>query len=306
VGGTLVRWPAVAERETSIRRGIEALLTLASDEAAAEGGLGVTRVARMLGREKTQVSRTLATLAEYGLVDRDPDTRAYRLGWRIYAMAQMAGSRHLLDSARPLLTDLVARFGEGAHLSVLQGGEVVTVLSEQSPHAVRAVNWIGRTTPAYCTSAGKALLLDRTPQELDAVFEARPFLAAGPATARTVTQLAAAIGAARDRGYAIADEEMDAGLTAAAAPVRDGHGRIVAAINVSGPSFRMRPRLGEIGAAVATAAAELSAVLGQAAAAGGASGGMPSSSGSSPSSRVRRATNSSSSSRTASSSGGGS
>ena len=136
------------------------------------------------------------------------------------------------------------------------------------------------------------------------MFDARPFLAAGPATARTVAQLAVAIGAARDRGYAIADEEMDAGLTAAAAPVRDGHGRIVAAVNVSGPSFRMRPRLGEIGAAVATAAAELSAVLGQAAAAGGASGGMPSSSGSSPSSTARRSTNSTSSSSTASSSGG--
>jgi IclR family KDG regulon transcriptional repressor len=293
----------VAERETSIRRGIEALLTLAGDEAASEGGLGVTRVAQMLGREKTQVSRTLATMAEYGLVDRDPDTRAYRLGWRIYAMAQMAGSRHLLDAARPLLTDLVARFGEGAHLSVLQGGEVVTVLSEQSPHAVRAVNWIGRTTPAYCTSAGKALLLDHTPEELEALFEGRPLVAAGPATVRTVAELLAAIGDARDRGYAVADEEMDAGLTAAAAPVRDGHGRIVAAINVSGPTFRMRPRLADIGAAVASAAAEVSALPGQAAA-GGASGGMPRSSGSSPSSRVRRSTNSSSSSRTASSSGG--
>jgi DNA-binding IclR family transcriptional regulator len=251
----------VAERETSIRRGVEALLTLASDEAAAEGGLGVTRVARMLGREKTQVSRTLATLAEYGLVDRDPDTRAYRLGWRIYAMAQTAGSRHLLDSARPLLADLVARFGEGAHLSVLQGAEVVTVLSEQSPHAVRAVDWIGRNTPAYCTSAGKALLLDRAPEELEALFDGRPFVATAPATARGVGDLAAAIGEARDRGYAVADEEMDAGLTAAAAPVRDGHGRIVAAINVSGPSFRVRSRLDEIGAGVAAAAAELSAAL---------------------------------------------
>jgi IclR family KDG regulon transcriptional repressor len=240
----------VAERETSIRRGVEALLTLASEEAAAEGGLGVTRVARMLGREKTQVSRTLATLAEYGLVDRDPDTRAYRLGWRIYAMAQTAGSRHLLDSARPLLAGLVARFGEGAHLSVLQGAEVVTVLSEQSPHAVRAVNWIGRNTPAYCTSAGKALLLDRTREELEGLFGGR-----------TAAELADAIGAARERGYAIADEEMDAGLTAAAAPVRDGHGRIVAAINVSGPTFRVRSRLDEIGAGVAAAAAELSAAL---------------------------------------------
>jgi IclR family transcriptional regulator, KDG regulon repressor len=204
----------------------------------------------MLGREKTQVSRTLATLAEYGLVDRDPDTRAYRLGWRIYAMAQTAGSRHLLDSARPLLAGLVARFGEGAHLSVLQGGEVVTVLSEQSPHAVRAVNWIGRNTPADCTSAGKALLLDRTAAELEALFDAG-----------TARRLAGAIAEARDRGYAIADEEMETGLTAAAAPVRDGHGRIVAAINVSGPSFRVRSRLAEIGAGVAAAAAELSAAL---------------------------------------------
>jgi DNA-binding IclR family transcriptional regulator len=240
----------VAERETSIRRGVEVLLTLASDEAAAAGGLGVTRVARMLGREKTQVSRTLAALAEYGLVDRDPDTRAYRLGWRIYAMAQMAGSRHLLDSARPLLAGLVARFGEGAHLSVLQGGEVVTVLSEQSPHAVRAVNWIGRSTPADCTSAGKALLIDQSPAELEALFDGG-----------TVAGLAVAIGAARERGYATADEEMEPGLTAAAAPVRDGHGRIVAAINVSGPSFRVRSRLAEIGAGVADAAVELSAAL---------------------------------------------
>jgi len=253
--------PTVAERETSIRRGVETLLTLASDEAAAEGGLGVTRVARMLGREKTQVSRTLSTLAEYGLVDRDPDTRAYRLGWRIYAMAQMAGSRHLLDSARPLLAGLVARFGEGAHLSVLQGVEVVTVLSEQSPHAVRAVNWIGRSTPAYCTSAGKALLLDHTPEELEVLFDGRPFVGTAPATAGTVGELAAAICGARERGYAVADEEMDAGLTAAAAPVRDGPGRIVAAINVSGPSFRVRSRLDEIGAGVAAAAAELSAAL---------------------------------------------
>jgi DNA-binding IclR family transcriptional regulator len=123
------------------------------------------------------------------------------------------------------------------------------------------VNWIGRSTPAYCTSAGKALLLDRTADELEALFDGSLFVAAGPATVGSVAELAAAIGEARKRGYATADEEMDAGLTAAAAPVRDGHGRIVAAINVSGPSFRVRSRLDEIGAGVADAAARLSAAL---------------------------------------------
>jgi IclR family transcriptional regulator, KDG regulon repressor len=251
----------VTERETSIRRGVEVLLALATDEAAAEGGLGVTRVAAALGREKTQVSRTLATLAESGLVERDPDTRAYRIGWRVYAMAQVAGSRRMLDAAAPLLEALVARFGEGAHLSVLQGNDVLTVLSRQSPHAVQAVNWIGRTTPAHCTSAGKALLLDRSPDDLAAVFEGRDPAAFAPAAVRTPAALAAAIAEARNRGYATADEELDAGLTAAAAPVRDGGGRIVAAINVSGPAFRVRAILPELGPAVAEAAGELSAAL---------------------------------------------
>jgi DNA-binding IclR family transcriptional regulator len=251
----------VSERETSIRRGVEVLLALATDEAAAEGGLGVTRVAGTLGREKTQVSRTLATLAEYGLVERDPDTRAYRIGWRVYAMAQVAGSRRMLDAAAPLLEALVARFGEGAHLSVLQGNDVLTVLSRQSPHAVQAVNWIGRTTPAHCTSAGKALLLDRAEGELAPVFEGRDLAAFAPAAPRTPAELAAAIAEARERGYATADEELDSGLTAAAAPVRDGGGRIVAAINVSGPTFRVRAILPELGPAVAEAAGALSAAL---------------------------------------------
>jgi len=251
----------VTERETSIRRGVEVLLALATDEAAAAGGLGVTRVARSLGREKTQVSRTLATLAEYGLVERDPETRAYRIGWRVYAMAQVAGSRRMLDAAAPLLERLVARFGEGAHLSVLQGADVLTVLSRQSPHAVQAVNWVGRTTPAHCTSAGKALLLDRPEEGLAAVFEGRDPAAFTAAAARTSAELAERIAEARARGYATADEELDAGLTAAAAPVRDGAGRIVAAMNVSGPTFRMRPRLAEVGPAVAEAAGELSAAL---------------------------------------------
>ncbi len=74
-------------RETSIRRGIETFLVVASEGAAERGGLSVTAIAEQLGREKSQVSRALAALADYGLLDRDPDTNAYRLGWRIYAIA---------------------------------------------------------------------------------------------------------------------------------------------------------------------------------------------------------------------------
>ena len=245
-----------------MRRGVEVLLALGSEQAIAQGGLGVTRIAEQLGREKSQISRTLKILAEHGLVDRDPDTLAYRLGWRIFALANLAGERRLLDEGRPLLQRLVARLSERAHLSVLQGADTLTIASESSAQSLQAVGWVGRMVPAYCTSVGQALLLDHSRAELGMVFEDVRFERLGPNTARNVAQLAARIEAARERGYALADEEMEPGLLAVAAPVRDAHGRIVAALNVSGPRFRLIDRLDVMGREVAAAGVELSKALG--------------------------------------------
>lgn len=253
--------PEPSDRETSIRRGLEVFLTLGTDHAIADDGLGVTRIAEILGREKSQVSRTLKILAEYGMVDRDPDTLAYRLGWRIYALANLAGPRRLLHAAPVVLRGLVARLAEGAHLSVLQDTETLTVMSESPPQAIQAVSWVGRTVPAYCTSNGHALLLDHTHQDLQRLFAETTFERRGPNTVSNVAALNERIEAARARGYATADEEMEPGLVAAAAPVRDTHGRIVAAVNVSGPKFRLGERIDQAGQAVVNAAEALSATL---------------------------------------------
>src|SRR4051812_42273313 len=132
----------VAGRATALRRGLDILLAVGGPEATAAGGLGVVRIAELVGREKSQVSRALKTLLETGLVERDPGTRAYRLGWRFYAMAAGAGDARLLAAARPVLHALVARIGESAHLSVLDGTDVLTVLSEAPASAVRAAGWV--------------------------------------------------------------------------------------------------------------------------------------------------------------------
>ena len=115
--------------------------------------------------------------------------------------------------------------------------------------------------PAYCTSNGHALLLDHTHQELQRLFAETTFERRGPNTVSNVAALNERIEAARARGYATADEEMEPGLVAAAAPVRDTHGRIVAAVNVSGPKFRLGERIDQAGQAVVNAAEALSATL---------------------------------------------
>ena len=89
------------ESATGLRRGIAILLAL-------EGGeeFGVTRIAELVGREKSQVSRTLKVLADLGLVERDPENLAYRLGWRMFTLAAAAGDRRLTDSAPRCLEEL--------------------------------------------------------------------------------------------------------------------------------------------------------------------------------------------------------
>jgi IclR family transcriptional regulator, KDG regulon repressor len=117
------------------------LRSLSGDEALGAGGLGVTPISELLGREGSQVSRAPKALADYGLVERNTDS-AYRLGWKLYAIAKLAGDRRLLEAAAPRLHDLALALGERAHLSVLQGNEV----SRCSPSRQResCKRWGGR------------------------------------------------------------------------------------------------------------------------------------------------------------------
>jgi IclR family transcriptional regulator, KDG regulon repressor len=262
----------VGTGETNLRKELAILVVLGRDEAVEDGGLGVVRIAELIGREKTQVSRALKGLAESGFVDRDPVTLHYRLGWRFFALAARAGEQRLLHVAPPMLERLVKSLGETVHLSVLQGVEVLTVLSESPPHAVAAVGWSGRTVPVYCTSSGRALLFDHDREALYEMLSGVGLRELGPNTVRNAEELYERVAAARERGYAIVDEEFEAGLVSVAAPVRDFRGRIVAALNASAPKFRLDGRLEAAGREVKGAADELSAQLGRDHPAGGGAG----------------------------------
>lgn len=250
-----------SDRATSLDRALGLLVALGTDEVVASGGCGVTDLAARIGRDKSQVSRTLATLARGGYVDRDPRTRRYRLGWQFFALAARSGDQRLLAAAGPVLVRLVRDYGESSHLSVLRGGSVLTLLTESPPRAVHAVSWTGRLISATTTSSGRALLLDcERPQLVALLGESgwnRPTIKA-PAD---LDELLARIRVARATGYACVEEESELGLVAVAAPVRDAAGRIVAAVNISAPRFRLGRRLARAGIAVEAAGRELGAAL---------------------------------------------
>jgi len=249
------------ENPSSVHRTVSILHTLGTSDTDPASGLGVVEIARRLGREKSQVSRALKALSEAGFVERDPHTLGYRLGWQFFALAANAGDQRLRAVAPAVLRRLVATVKEAAYLSVLCDRSALTVLSESPGRAVEAVPWVGRATPLHVTATGRALLMDRSDEEIRSLLSGADFAGAGPKAPSGLDDLLARTGAARERGFATADEEFETGLVAVGAPVRDFSGRVVAAVNVSAPKYRLASDPGRLGRVVAAAGRQLTAAM---------------------------------------------
>lgn len=249
------------EGSSGLHRTVAILTVLGSDEAAEQGGLGVVEIARRVGKEKTQVSRALKSMEQTGLVERDPHSLVYRLGWRMFTLAANAGRPRLLAEGPAVLKRLVSVLKERVHLTVLCGDGTLTVLSESPMRAIQATGWVGRMTPLHSTSSGRALLFDHTPDEIRLLCAGMSFDSGEPRAPRDVEDLIARVDQARKVGYALADEEFEVGLVAAAAPVRDFRGRVTAAVNVSAPAHRMSRELDRAGRLTQAAADQLSRAM---------------------------------------------
>ena len=277
-----------ARRNSSgLRRDLELLEILGSPEAVAASGLGVSKVAEIAGRDKAQVSRTLATLAEAGLVNRAPDSLLYSLGYGLYALAARTAEARMVSASSPYLKRVSAATHETTHLCVLRGGTVLTLKSEMSNHTYRALGWEGVSVDAWGTSSGRVLVSDWDTAALRDWYETHAARAAeSGSTARadlsplaleagqgqspghrpfkieTFEDLCVEIGQIRRKGYAVVDEEFELGVVGVSAPVYDFKQRIVAAFNVSAPKQRFGRHLEQAGALAARVALEFSASLG--------------------------------------------
>src|SRR5579864_2410363 len=207
----------------------------------AEGGWRTgAEVARELGVHRSTALRLLGTLERHGLVERDRRTAKYRLGQRLPQLASVVtGELDLRFVARPVCEQLADAVGETVTLDVLAGDSIEPIEQATASTSVVRVNWLGRRYPAHCTASGKVILAF-APEAV------RRRLLAGPLerwTASTLTDraaLEAQLDEARRTGVARTHEELEVGLDALAAPVFGSQGDVVAALDVSGPSHRLR------------------------------------------------------------------
>jgi DNA-binding IclR family transcriptional regulator len=208
-----------------------------------EPELGVSELSRRLDLHKNNVFRLLATLELGGYVEQSSATDRYRLGVRSLELGRAyARSHSLVERARPLLHELVAELGETAHLGILRDFEVVHVDGIEPKRLLVTASRVGQRLPGHCSALGKVLIgcgTNSIREQYDRIVVARGLEAATPATLTDGMKLVEHLRSVGSQGFALDLGECEVGLNCAAAPVYDDSGEVVAALSVSGPSFRL-------------------------------------------------------------------
>jgi DNA-binding IclR family transcriptional regulator len=243
----------------SVDRAVSVLEILAH-----RGEAGVSEVAADIGVHKSTAFRLLAALEERELVEQAQERGKYRLGFGILRLASaMPGQLDVTQQARPVCEQLAAQLGETVNIAVRRSHFVVNIDQARGPSAVAAHNWVGELTPLHATSSGKVLLAYMTPEERREVLAASGLARLTKHTITSARELEAQVEAAARDGFASSIEELEEGLNAVAAPVRDHTGVVIAALSVSGPVYRFTgERLREVMPDVIAASAAISHRMG--------------------------------------------
>lgn len=164
----------------------------------------------------------------------------FRLGLRLFDLGNRAIEQYdLRDRAQPHLRRLVTETEETAHLCILEGTHVIYIDKIEPARSVRMITRIGASNPVHCTSVGKAILAFLPEDRAADVLRRIRFERFTHRTVTTVEALRAEMEKTRRRGYAVDDEELEEGLRCIAVPLLDAQRLPIAAVSISGPSFRV-------------------------------------------------------------------
>ena len=224
----------------SLEKGFKVLELLAEKEE-----LSVTKVAELLGFNRTGSHRFLSTLRELGYVQKNQDSR-YRLTFKLLELgAKVANRFEIRRVARPFMQELASIYNETINLGFWDGERIVHLDKVESQEIFRIDPEIWSRVPAYCTGLGKSVLAFLPQNELDAFLASVKLKSYTPNTITTRKRLKEELQKTRERGFAVDNEELAMGLRCVAAPVFDYTGRPSYAISVAAPAMRITPELME-------------------------------------------------------------
>ena len=224
-------------------------------------GLKLAELVRAVDLPKATVYRILTTLEGRGYLDRR-ENGCYRLARKLFDLQRSVPMEQILSkAATPVMEHLADLCKETVNLGVLDAGEVVVINTVESPQAVRMTSKIGRRRHVHTTALGKALLAGMSDKELLRIIRLKRLPRLTPHTLANQTALLANLREVSKLGYAIDNQENEIDGRCVGAPIWGPESRVIAAMSISAPVFRMSvgqakslvPKLKEACAAISEA-----------------------------------------------------
>ena len=189
---------------------------------------------------KSTVYRILDRLTTSGLLEHNPQTGKYSIGSELYVKGSLyLSSTDILKAAEPVMKSLNDLTNEAVNLGILDNGNLVFTMKEESKFDFRWSKHIGTSLPAYCSSMGKALLSELTGAEIDELYPEEKLLTVTPKTIATKTELKRELEQIKKAGIALDREGGSEGVEGIAAVLRDISGEAVASMSIAVPTFRL-------------------------------------------------------------------
>ena len=251
-------------RERAGIQSIERAFAILEEVARHRDGIGLAELAKRVGLHSSTTFHLVKTMVQLGYVSQPKDSKKYRIGRRMFTLAAGALDEvELVNIATPILENLTEETGESSHFAIRSGDEIVVVAKTAGSGMFQLVDRSGAVRPAHATALGKVLLAALTPTELARDLGGRELRVF---TAKTIVErepFERELGEVRHNGIAYDDGEFDPEVRCVAVPVRNFAGRVIGAIGISGPIWRLSLQaLQDKSARVREAAAKLSAELG--------------------------------------------
>jgi len=205
-----------------------------------DSSMNMTEISEKLGLYPSTIHRILDTLKHWGYVEQDPNTQKYQLGLKLLELGM--AKLHQMDLAReaaPYLKQLVKQCNETIHLGVLEEGEVLYLAKEESSQTIRMISYVGRRAPLHCTALGKVLLAYMSEKERKKILEEKALPRLTEKTITNKKELEKELNRIKRQRFALDREENEKDVCCIAAPIRNYQGKVISAISISSPSFRI-------------------------------------------------------------------
>ena len=219
----------------SLARGLLVLRAFSAEHPA----LTLAEAARLTGLTRATVRRSLHTLQKLGYAVTDGKQfeltpRVLDIGYAYLASAQIG------EVAQPFMEALSDQLNESVSVAVLDEFEIVYIARVPTKRIMRIGLALGSRLPALVTSMGRVIVAELPPIEQKQFLKSAPFPKMTEKTLNTKAELAKEIALIKQQGWALLDQELEDGVRSIAAPIRDKHGRTIAAINIGTQTGRTK------------------------------------------------------------------